>query len=350
MDTMKARVLRAVGELEYCDYPMPQLKDDEVLFKVKACGICGSDIPRIFVNGTYHFPTIPGHEFAGEVVGVANDKYKDLIGMRATVFPLIPCNECESCNSTRYEMCKSYDYLGSRSDGAFAEYVRVPVWNLVPIPDSLSYECAAMTEPCAVGVHALRRAQIEVGDVVVIYGPGTIGMFIAQWARAWGAKVLLVGTDVNNWDFIESLGFHDYCNSSHEDAIEWVKKMTNGVGADIAIEAVGVQVTACNCLESVASGGKVIFVGNPHSDFTFPQNTYWQILRKQLTIFGTWNSSYSDTHKSDWNLAVDAMATGKIDAEKLITHRFDLETMDTGLDIMKNNTEFFAKIMVVNKD
>lgn len=350
MDTMKARVLRAVGELEYCDYTMPQLKDDEVLFKVKACGICGSDIPRIFVNGTYHFPTIPGHEFAGEVVGVANDKYKDLIGMRATVFPLIPCNECESCNSTRYEMCKSYDYLGSRSDGAFAEYVRVPVWNLVPIPDSLSYECAAMTEPCAVGVHALRRAQIEVGDVVVIYGPGTIGMFIAQWARAWGAKVLLVGTDVNNWDFIESLGFHDYCNSSHEDAIEWVKKMTNGVGADIAIEAVGVQVTACNCLESVASGGKVIFVGNPHSDFTFPQNTYWQILRKQLTIFGTWNSSYSNTHKSDWNLAVDAMATGKIDAEKLITHRFDLETMDEGLDIMKNNTEFFAKIMVVNKD
>ena len=174
-------------------------------------------------------------------------------------------------------------------------------------------------------------------------------MLIAQWARAWGARVLLVGTDVNNWDFIESMGFTEYCNSSKEDAIEWVKKMTGGVGADIAIEAVGIALTACNCLEAAASGGKVIFVGNPHGDFTFPQNTYWQILRKQLSIFGTWNSAYSDTHKSDWNLVVDAMAKGMIDAKKLITHKFDLETMDKGLDIMKNNTEFFAKIMVVNQ-
>ena len=315
MDTMKARVLRAVGNLEYCDYPMPEVKPDEVLFRVKACGICGSDIPRIFVNGTYHFPTIPGHEFSGEVAGVGDEKYKDLIGMRATVFPLIPCKTCENCNDGKYEMCKSYDYLGSRSDGAFAEYVRVPVWNLVPIPDSLSFEEAAMTEPC----------------------------------RAWGARVLLVGTDVNNWDFIESMGFTEYCNSSKEDAIEWVKKMTGGVGADIAIEAVGIALTACNCLEAAASGGKVIFVGNPHGDFTFPQNTYWQILRKQLSIFGTWNSAYSDTHKSDWNLVVDAMAKGMIDAKKLITHKFDLETMDKGLDIMKNNSEFFAKIMVVNQ-
>lgn len=350
MEKMKARVLKEVGNLEYCDYPMPKLNSGEVLFKVKACGICGSDIPRVFVNGTYHFPTIPGHEFSGIVVDAADEENKKLIGMRATVFPLIPCKTCENCNNGRFEMCKSYDYLGSRSDGAFAEYVRVPVWNLVPIPDNLSYEVAAMTEPCAVGLHALRQAQIEIGDVVVIYGPGTIGMLIAQWARAWGAKVLLVGTDLNNWDFIESLGFTEYCNSSHEDPIEWVKKMTNGVGADIAIEAVGVQVTACNCLESVASGGKVIFVGNPHGDFTFPQNTYWQILRKQLTIHGTWNSSYSDTHKSDWNLVVDALASGKINAEKLITHKFDLETMDKGLEIMRDNTEFFAKIMVVNKD
>ena len=91
MDKMKARVLKSVGNLEYCDYPLPTLKPDEVLFRVKACGICGSDIPRIFVNGTYHFPTIPGHEFSGEVAAVADDKYKDLVGMRATVFPLIPC-------------------------------------------------------------------------------------------------------------------------------------------------------------------------------------------------------------------------------------------------------------------
>lgn len=347
MDTMKAKVLRSVGNLEYCDYPIPTLNQGEVLLKVHACGICGSDIPRIFVNGTYHFPTIPGHEFSGEVVAAADKENERLIGTRATVFPLIPCKTCENCNKGSYEMCKGYDYLGSRSDGAFAEYVRVPVWNIVPIPDNLSYEAAAMTEPCAVAIHALRRAQIEIGDDVVIYGPGTIGMLIAQWARAWGANVLLVGTDLNNWDFVESLGFYDYCNSSHEDAVKWVMEKTGGVGADIAIEAVGIAATACNCLESVASGGKVIFVGNPHGDYTFPQNTYWQILRKQLTIFGTWNSSYNNTKKSDWNMVVDAMASGKIDVEKLITHRFPLEEMDKGLEIMRDNKEFFAKIMVL---
>lgn len=347
MDTMKAKVLRSVGNLEYCDYPIPTLNKGEVLLKVHACGICGSDIPRIFVNGTYHFPTIPGHEFSGEVVAAADKENERLIGTRATVFPLIPCKTCENCNKGSYEMCKGYDYLGSRSDGAFAEYVRVPVWNIVPIPDNLSYEAAAMTEPCAVAIHALRRAQIEIGDDVVIYGPGTIGMLIAQWARAWGANVLLVGTDLNNWDFVESLGFYDYCNSSHEDAVKWVMEKTGGVGADIAIEAVGIAATACNCLESVASGGKVIFVGNPHGDYTFPQNTYWQILRKQLTIFGTWNSSYNNTKKSDWNMVVDSMASGKIDVEKLITHRFPLEEMDKGLEIMRDNKEFFAKIMVL---
>lgn len=347
---MKARVLKSVGNLEYCDYPIPKIKSGEVLLKVKACGVCGSDIPRIFVNGTYHFPTIPGHEFSGQVVEAYDKENENLVGMRATVFPLIPCKKCESCNKGSFEMCKSYDYLGSRSDGAFAEYVRVPTWNLVPIPDNLSYEAAAMSEPCAVALHALRRAQIEIGDIAVIYGPGTIGMLIAQWARAWGAKVLLVGTDLNNWDFVESLGFYDYCNSSHEDPIEWVNKMTNGSGADIAIEAVGIATTACNCLKSVAPGGKVLYVGNPHGDYTFPRDTYWQILRKQLTIFGTWNSSYNNTRKSDWSVVVDAMANGKINVEKLITHKFGLKDMDKGLDIMKDNTEFFAKVMVVNKD
>lgn len=350
MDTMKARVLHGIGDLKYEYVPIPKLKPDEVLLKVKACGICGSDIPRIFVNGTYHFPTIPGHEFAGEVVAAASKENENLIGMHAGVFPLIPCKKCTSCNKGVFETCKSYDYLGSRSDGAFAEYVRVPVWNLVPIADNLPFEEAAMAEPVAVGLHALRRAQIEIGDTVVIYGPGTIGMIIAQWARAWGAKkVLLVGTDLNNYNFIESLGFYDYFNASKGNPIEWVMEKTNGSGADIAIEAVGIATTACNCLDSVASGGKVIFVGNPHGDFTFPQNTYWQILRKQLSIYGTWNSSYNNTPKSDWNIVVDAMASETIKVKPLITHRFTLENMDKGLEIMRDGKEFYSKIMVINE-
>ena len=124
-------------------------------------------------------------------------------------------------------------------------------------------------------------------------------------------------------------------------------EQTNGSGADVAIEAVGIAVTAGNCLDSVASGGKVIFVGNPHGDFTFPQNTYWQILRKQLKIFGTWNSAYNNTPQSDWNIVVNAMSSGAVKVKPLITHKFSLEDMDKGLEIMKEGKEFYSKVMVV---
>jgi L-iditol 2-dehydrogenase len=175
-------------------------------------------------------------------------------------------------------------------------------------------------------------------------------MLIAQWARAWGAKkVLLVGTDLNNFEFIEKLGFFDYFNASNGDPIKWVMEQTGGKGADIAMEAVGVAATACNCLESVCKGGKVVFVGNPHGDFTFPQNTYWQILRKQLSIYGTWNSRYDNTPKSDWGIVVDAMASGAVKVKPLITQKFSLEEMDKGLAVMKDHTEFYSKVMIVNE-
>lgn len=347
MDKMKARVLTSVGNLELKEVDIPQLKSGEVLVKVHACGICGSDIPRIFTTGTYHFPTIPGHEFAGEVVDAFDEQNKKLIGTRAAVFPLIPCRECNPCQKGTYELCANYNYLGSRCDGGFAEYVACPVWNLAPIPDNLSYEQAAMSEPVSVSLHALRRAKIEIGDTVVIYGPGTIGLLIAQWARAWGAsKILMVGTDHTNVEFLKSLGFEYFCNGKKEDSVKWVNEMTNGVGADIAIEAVGAVEAFCNCLNAVAPGGKVICVGNPRSDFDLPKDIYWKILRKQLVLFGTWNSSFDSSDKNDWKIAIEAMANGSIQNDKLITHRFSLEEMDKGLDIMRNSTEFYHKIII----
>ena len=136
---MKAYVLNGIGKLDYMDVPAPELKSGWALVKVKAAGICGSDIPRIFQTGTYHFPTIPGHEFAGVVTEVCDDKDREWIGKRVGIFPLIPCQECFVCRSGQYEMCRSYDYLGSRRDGGFAEYAAVPVWNLIELPEEMVY-------------------------------------------------------------------------------------------------------------------------------------------------------------------------------------------------------------------
>lgn len=348
---MKANVLHGVNDLRYEEVALPTLKSGEVLIKVRAAGICGSDIPRIFTNGTYHFPTIPGHEFAGEVVDAFDEENRQLIGTRAAVFPLIPCMKCNCCKQGKYEMCKSYNYLGSRCDGGFAEYVAAPAWNLAPIPDSVSFEQAAMCEPISVALHAVRQTSVKLGDSVVIYGPGTIGGLIAQWCRAWGAaKVMLVGNSDSNFETVEKLGFTLTFNSDNGDPAEWVANQTNGLGADIAIEAVGCAETLGACLLSARAGGTVIAVGNPHGDYTLPRDTYWQILRKQLTLHGTWNSGFDGTDKSDWLTTVSALASGQINAEALITHRFNLAQLSDALDIMKNHTEPFNKIMIVNNN
>ena len=131
---MKAYQLYAVNDLRYGDIEEPILEDGWVLVQVKAVGICSSDIPRIFENGTYHFPTIPGHEFSGVVKKVFSKDDEEWIGKSVGVFPLIPCKICEQCKKQNYEMCENYDYIGSRRDGAFADYVAVPVWNLLELP------------------------------------------------------------------------------------------------------------------------------------------------------------------------------------------------------------------------
>lgn len=350
MDKMKARVLTAVGNLEMKEVDIPAIKSGEVLMRVRACGICGSDIPRIFTTGTYHFPTIPGHEFAGEVVAAFDEQDKKYIGKNCAVFPLIPCRECANCKTNTFELCSNYNYLGSRCDGAFAEYVAVPSWNLVPMPEGVSFDKAAMAEPVAVALHALKQAGgIEIGDNVVIYGPGTIGLIMAQWAKVMGAaKVMLVGgTNKKNVDFIKNtLGFEDYYTGELKDAAEWVMAKTNNLGADVAIEAVGSADSLCNCLNTARAAGKVICVGNPKSDMLLPKDTYWKILRKQLKLYGTWNSSYNETDKNDWVLAVEAMANGQMENDKLITHKFSLEEMDKGLQIMKDRTDFYKKIII----
>ena len=133
-EMMNAAVLHAVGDLRYEQVPVPEVHEGEVLMKVMAAGVCGSDLPRIYEQGTYHFPTIPGHEFAGKIV--AGDP--ELVGRRAAVFPLLPCRKCSSCEVGEYANCKNYDYYGSRRDGGFAEYIAVDKRNLILTPDTLS--------------------------------------------------------------------------------------------------------------------------------------------------------------------------------------------------------------------
>lgn len=346
---MKACFLHAVGDLRYGDVPAPVPGPGEVLLRVGACGICGSDLPRVFSKGAHRFPIIPGHEFAGEVVAVGPEVSPDLIGQRAAVFPLIPCRKCPACAVGAYAQCENYGYLGSRSDGAFAEFVGAPVWNLIAVPDALTLEEAAMTEPAAVALHAVHRADPGPGDAVLIFGAGPIGLLVGLWARILGAgRVLLADIDPARLDFARTLGFTALVNPAQQDVCDWVREAT-GRGADVVIEASGSGPAFQDSLLTARPFGRVVLMGNPNGPMTLSQEAYWAVLRNELTVRGTWNSSYSPLPHNEWRLALDYMADGRLDVKPLITHRVTLEGLWDALLMIRDHKSFSNKVMYVNQ-
>ncbi len=352
---MNAQVLYAPKDLRFEQVSDRTPLEGEVLVKVRACGICGSDIPRIFDTGAHRHPLIPGHEFSGEVVAVGEKADPALVGRRVGVFPLIPCMECPCCKKKQYEMCAHYDYLGSRRDGGFAETVCVPVWNLVPLPDSVSYAQAAMLEPMAVAVHAMRRTGIGSGSgsgrSACVIGLGTIGLLLCMFLKAEGILDLYVAgnKDLQKQKAL-SLGIPEdhYIDARVCDTVAAVRERTGGAGTDFVFECVGRKESMAQSILAAVPGGEVVFVGNPASDMPLSRDVYWQILRKQLSVYGTWNSSYdpgSDT--DDWSYVLRKLSDGDVHPESFITHTFPLEHLDQGLRIMHEKTESYIKIMVM---
>lgn len=329
--TMMAANLHAVGDLRYEAVPMAKREKGEVLLKVMAAGVCGSDLPRVFEKGTYHFPTIPGHEFAGKIVE-ADDPA--LVGRKAAVFPLLQCGKCEFCQVGEYVKCVDYDYYGSRRDGAFAEYLAVKEENLVLLDDSLSYEVAAMCEPAAVARAAIRRLEVQLGDLCVVYGAGPIGLIAAQWARLAGAGcVRVVDISEEKLAFARKFGFEAY------------DPATDGP-ADCALEGTGASAALNNALKALKANGRLVLMGNPMRNMEIEQSVYSQLLRKEIVLRGTWNSSYND-RVNDWKATADAMTKGQIEVAPLITHRYALSECNEAFGMMYGRKTFYTKVMFV---
>ncbi len=352
---MRAWKLEKIGQIRYYeDVREPELKDGEVLIRVKSTGICGSDIPRVYKTGAHNMPLVIGHEFSGVVEKTMSSEDAELIGKRMGIFPLIPCKTCPACLSKQYEMCSNYSYLGSRVDGGFAEYVAVPEWNLIELPEGVTYEQAAMLEPMAVAVHAMRQLQIHKYDTVLVCGAGTIGQLLVMFLLDGGIEnVYVIGNKCFQKQVLMDMGLPEdhFFDDKSGDAAAWISEKTNGQGVNAYFECVGRNKTAGQALSMVSAGGQVCFVGNPSGDMTFSQNDYWKILRKQLYIRGTWNSSYlgddKEAEADDWHYVIARLKTGKIHPEKLITHKLGLNELEKGLTIMRDKTEDYIKIMVV---
>lgn len=334
---MKAYVLHHVNQLRYEEVPDPECPPGWALVRVKAAGICSSDIPRIFTKGTYHFPTIPGHEFSGIVEQVGSPEDQCWVGKPVGIFPLIPCRTCGQCLEKRYELCEHYDYIGSRRDGGFAELVAVPIWNLIALQGNVSYAEAAMLEPLAVALHAVKRGNIREGDTVAVIGTGMIGFAAAQWAVLLGAgRVCVIGRSEKKRALAQSLKNVEYFTPSMDLPL-----------FDVTIEAVGTPSAINMAIQQTRPEGQVVLMGNPSGQIPLEQDVYWRILRKQIHLTGTWNSSYKSADKSDWQEVCEAMESGKICVKPLISHCLCQEQLQTGLEIMRQHKEPYCKIMTL---
>ncbi|MGI6501762.1 MAG: galactitol-1-phosphate 5-dehydrogenase [Anaerostipes sp.] len=334
---MRAMRLHKINEFTLDQVEKPVPKGDEILVKVGACGICGSDIPRVYELGTKVYPVTLGHEYSGTVVEVGNPEDSNLIGRTAAIYPVVPCNECPSCKIGQYAQCSNYRNLGSRTDGGFAEYCLLPSkWHLVfSQNEETSKDDLALVEPATVALHAIRKGEVLGGNQVMIFGAGPIGILAARWCKLFGAHPILVDINPQAIAFAKERGFV-VRNSLDSDFIEQIIEETKGKMIDVVIEGTGTSSALNLGIECCKPYGMITLLGNPHTDTTITLNEHSNILRKELKFTGVWNNYYNDLPFNEWEYTVQMMDENKLKVSDLITHRSDLEHLKELFDRIYN--------------
>ncbi len=333
-ETMQAVVCHAPQDYRLETVPVPQVGAGEVLVRVKAAGVCASDVkafygaPRIWGGEGFPAytiaPVIPGHEFVGEVVELgegAAEKYGLALGDKVVSEQIIPCGECRYCRRGQYWMCQVhhiYGFHGGFDDGAWAEYMKLPVGALnYKVPASVPDDQAALVEPLACAIHAVERGEIKLGDVVVIAGMGPIGLCMLQTARLQSPG-LLIALDAKADRVAKALqlGADLALDVTQEDVIARVLELTDGYGCDVYIEATGHPAAVNQGLQMIRKLGTYV----EFSVMAGPSSVDWSIIgdQKELNIHGAHLSPYR------YPLAIDYIASGKVNVEALISHRFAL--------------------------
>ena len=371
-----AWILHEIGDIRLENIKVKEPADNAVIVKVRASGICGSDIDRIYKRGAHKMPLVPGHEFAGVVESVGDSVDKSLIGKPVGVFPLIPCGKCEFCKKKKYQLCTNYNYIGSRCDGGFAELVEVPVNNLQILESNIDFCEAAMLEPMAVAVHAMRLATndctIDKDSIIAVCGLGTIGLSLVMFLIEAGyTNIIAIGKREGQCKRAVSLGVskENYCDCRSKDLLEEIANVSkrlkdnelnkdigkksgdilsneNVSGPDIFFDCVGGDTCIRIGINSIIPGGKICLVGNPLSNVNFIQEDFGKILRKELLIIGSWNSSFTHKEDDDWSYVLKRLENKSIDPSKLITHRLKLSGLTVGLDIMRDKDRDSCKVML----
>ena len=346
MEMMKALVVEGVKKLVYKDIPVPEIGADEVLIKVHACGICGSDVPRARDGGVHAYPIVVGHEFSGEIVRLGDGVKEFAAGDRVTAAPLIPCQHCEDCTKGRPAMCTKYSFIGSRQNGAMAQYVVVPARNVVALADNISYEHAACIEPITVAIHGVERAgHIDSGTAAIVYGCGTIGILTLQCLKAKGLeRIYVIDIDEAKLKLAKKLGAYQVLNSSKVDIPAYFKEHGK---VDYAFETAGLNVLQAQILELVKKTGTVVYIGTAPRDVIFSAENFELILRNELNVTGSWMSYSAPFPGHEWIAAVEYLQSGKVKVEDIVTHTFPLAAGYKAFDVLLDKEQGALKVMYV---
>ncbi|MBQ3487495.1 MAG: galactitol-1-phosphate 5-dehydrogenase [Clostridia bacterium] len=339
---MKALVMHKYKELTYEEVERPEPKAGEVLIRLKACSVCGSDVHGFDGStGRRKPPIIMGHEASG-VIAACGEGVKDhAVGDRVTFDSTVYCNKCDMCRKGMVNLCANRQVLGVSCDeyrrhGCFAEYVTVPEYILYDIPDNVTYVQAAMIEPLSVAYHAATRTKIGPGDTAVVIGVGTIGLLTLQVVKSFGVKQLIaVDIDDKRLELARQNGATDCVNSRDADALEQILKVSDG-GVDVALDATGIDATVNMAIRSVHLNGKVVLIGNLAPKVDFPLQI---AVTRQLSLFGSCASA------GEYPACLDLISSGKVEVDSMISKKIPLAEGNLWMNKIYNREDGLTKIV-----
>ncbi len=347
---MKAAVLYGKNDLRFTEYDTPVTLPGTVKVRVRAAGICGSDVPRVLGNEARYYPIVLGHEFSGDVVEVGQEVTHLQVGDTVSGVPLIPCMHCDDCQRGNFSLCKNYSFIGSRVQGGFSEYVVLPAQNAVRYDPCIPYIQAAMFEPSTVALHGLYCNEYRGGETVAVLGCGTIGVFAVQWARIMGGKrVVAFDIDDSRLALAKRLGADETINTAKGGYMEDVTEFTQGKGFAFVFEAAGHPDAMHTAFALAGNKAHVCFIGTPHTNLSFTPKEWEHMNRKEFKLTGSWMSYSAPFPGKEWELTAHYFATGQLKFDNALVYKtFSLQDAAEAFALFQNPSQVHGKIMLVN--
>ena len=335
---MKAIVIDKPYEVEIRDVPMPTVGEGEALLRVLYVGICGADVASYTGNQPFTtYPRIPGHEFSAEIIEIPENDKGLKKGDVVTCNPYFNCGKCYSCERGHVNCCTDNQTMGVQRDGAFCEYISMPVERIYP-GMGLTAKELALIEPFSISRHAISRAVIHQTDSVLIVGAGPIGLFALLAAKQFAGKIAVADVLNNRLDLAMSYGADGVVNTATEDIAKYTEEFTDGRGFDVCIEACGRPETFLMCIDEAAYAANIILIGNGKRETTFLHSI---ILKKELNIFGSRNAM-----KQDFLDNIELAASGKVDLMKMVSGVYEMDKAAEAFDALAHNKGDLAKLLI----